>query len=158
MPPFKHEGRSATTAGCSGRSGSGCALARCGEVEHRPEIAPGVALRGRGHRLRRAFDKDLTAAVAPFGTEVDDPVRSLACIGNSNHLFPHVRPSRRPESPHAWALRPLGASVGRAGERGGALAGKPRCESISAAVTTPCPPRPWILTWNIVQFPTPGLR
>ena len=66
---------------------------------------------------------------------------------------------RRPESPHAWALRPLGTSVGRAGssaplqrssaplqnrscrkdqaawkrasgragERGGARAGKPRC-------------------------------
>ena len=77
------------------------------------------------------------------------------CIGNSNHFFPHARPYRRPdkrsiarcllkthrrawllqalrrpESPHAWALRALGASVGRAGERGGARAGKPRCVRI----------------------------
>ena len=76
-------------------------------------------------------------------------------LAPSNHLFPHARPYRRPdnrtiarcllkthprawflqalrrpESPHAWALRPLGASAGRSGERGGALAGKPRCVRI----------------------------
>src|SRR3990167_1547680 len=48
-----------------------------------------------------------------------------------------------PKLGKAWAWRPPS---------------KAAMDSISAPVTTPCPPRPWMRTWNMLLFPfvSPG--
>src|SRR5690606_40835595 len=53
--------------------------APCGAVrpEHRPEPAPGMRALLRRDRLGRARRDDLTAARAPFGPQIDDPVCRL---------------------------------------------------------------------------------
>jgi hypothetical protein len=50
---------------------------RSGDAEQRREEAPGVAPGRLGHELGRALDDHAPAAVAAFGSEVDDPVGRL---------------------------------------------------------------------------------
>src|ERR1700731_216965 len=99
-----------------------------GQVEERREVAAGVALGGLGDVLGGSFGDDPPAAVAAFGSEVDDPVGALDDIEvvlDDQHGVAGVdEAGEHPEeAPHILEVQPGGGLVEDVdGAAGGALA------------------------------------